>query len=141
VRIYLNTSALNRPPDDLSSPRVRLEADAVASILAAVQAGRVELVASEYLDFEISQTPDPERAQRVRALVGSATPRVAISPRVATRARALEKFGFRGLDALHLAAAEAAGQRCSSRRTTACSAAQAGQAPTSTCASYVQPKR
>jgi len=107
LRIYLNTSALNRPFDDLSSPRVRLEAEAVAAILAAAEAGRVELITSEYLDFEVAQTPDQERARRVRTFLGGARLRVVISARVAERARALERFGFRGLDALHLAAAEA----------------------------------
>jgi predicted nucleic acid-binding protein len=107
VRIYLNTSALNRPFDDLSSERVRLEAEAVAAILAAVEAGKVELVGSEYLDFEIAQTPDRERCDRVRTLLGSVRARVVISARVAARAHALERFGFRGLDALHIAAAEA----------------------------------
>lgn len=107
MRIYLNTSALNRPFDDLSSPRVRLEADAVVAVVAAIDAGRVELVGSEYLDFEITQTPDPERARRVRALLRGIALHVTISPSVAARAREIERFGFRGLDALHLAAAEA----------------------------------
>jgi predicted nucleic acid-binding protein len=107
MRIYLNTSALNRPFDDLSSPRVRREADAIAAVLAAVDEGRVELIGSEYLDFEIGQTPDQERARRVWALLRGMALRVTITPRVAARARAIERFGFRGLDALHLAAAEA----------------------------------
>jgi hypothetical protein len=107
MRIYLNNSALNRPFDDLSSPRVRREAEAVATILAAVDQRRVELIGSDYLDFEIDQTPDRERVRRVRTLLRGVGLRVTISPRVAIRARALERFGFRGLDALHLAAAEA----------------------------------
>jgi hypothetical protein len=106
VRIYLNTSALNRPFDDLSSERVRLEADAIVAALTAVESGRVELIGSEYLDFEIAQTPDQERAHRVRSLLRNVQLRVLISPTVATRARAIEKLGFRGLDALHIAAAE-----------------------------------
>lgn len=107
MRIYFNTSALNRPFDDLSSERVRLEADAVAALLAAIEAGRAELVGSEYLEFEIGQTPDPERAYRVRSLLRGMRVQVRISPKVTARAHALEKLGFRGLDALHLAAAEA----------------------------------
>src|SRR3990167_3161760 len=42
MRVYFNTSALNRPLDDLSSERVRLEAEAVVGLLAAVESGRVE---------------------------------------------------------------------------------------------------
>jgi len=109
VRIYLNTSALNRPFDDLSSERVRLEADQVAAVLGAIDAGRAELVGSEYLDFEIDQTPDRERGRRVRSLLRGMRVHVRVSPGVVVRARALESAGFRGLDALHIAAAEAGG--------------------------------
>jgi len=40
MRVYFNTSALNRPLDDLSSERVRLEAEAVVGLLAAVGCDR-----------------------------------------------------------------------------------------------------
>jgi hypothetical protein len=53
VRIYLNTSALSRPFDDLSRSRARNEAEAVSMLVAAVEARHVELVASEYLAFEL----------------------------------------------------------------------------------------
>ena len=49
MRVYFNTSALNRPRDDLSSERVRLEAEAMVGLLAAVESGRV-----------VDQDPDPE---------------------------------------------------------------------------------
>ena len=41
MRVYFNTSALNRPLDDLSSERVRIEAEAVVALLAAVEDGVV----------------------------------------------------------------------------------------------------
>lgn len=106
MRIYFNTSALNRPFDDLSSDRVRLEAEAVTVLLGAVEQGTLEWVGSDYLDFEVGQIPEVERAHRVQALMRSARHHVRLSPAVVARARALEKHGFRGLDALHIAAAE-----------------------------------
>jgi len=45
--MYLNTSALNRPFDDLGSSRVRREAEAVVLLVSMVEEGRVELVSSE----------------------------------------------------------------------------------------------
>jgi predicted nucleic acid-binding protein len=107
MRVYLNTSALNRPFDDLSSERVRVEAEAVVALLAAIEDGALEWVGSEYLDFEVSQDPDLERVHRVSGLLRLATTRVEVSRGVTTRARALERFGLRGLDALHVASAEA----------------------------------
>ncbi|MBI1816110.1 MAG: PIN domain-containing protein [Deltaproteobacteria bacterium] len=107
MRIYLNTSAFNRPFDDLSQPRTRIEAEAVAMLLSLVEAGRIELVGSEYVVFEASQNPDPDRARKVLCLVALAHAVVKLSPPVTRRARTLERFGLRGLDALHVAAAEA----------------------------------
>ena len=106
MRLYLNTSAYNRPFDDLTVDRVRVEAEAVASLLAAVEEGRAVLVGSEYLDFEVAQTPDQDRARRVRALLQAVDTRIAMTPALVARARALERHGLRGLDALQVAAAE-----------------------------------
>jgi predicted nucleic acid-binding protein len=107
VRIYLNTSALNRPFDDLSVPRVRAEAVAVVALFARIESRRIVLVSSEYLEFEAAQNPDPERAARIATLLESASAHVKVSSSVAARARDLERVGLRGLDALHVAAAEA----------------------------------
>ena len=108
LRIYLNTSALNRPFDDLSSERVRTEAEAVVAILSAVESGRVRWFSSEYLEFEVGQNPDGDRARRVRELLALARGPVKLTAALAARARELEQHGLRGLDALHVAAAEAA---------------------------------
>lgn len=109
MRVYFNTSALNRPLDDLSSERVRIEAEAVVALLAAVEDGLVDWIGSEYLDFEVEQDPDEARVRRVRSLLRSVRARVPISAAVTDRARVLERFGLRGLDALHVASVEAGG--------------------------------
>jgi len=77
-------------------------------LVAEVEASRAELVTSEYLVFEVSQTPDVDRAHRVMTLLGPAKTTVKASPDVVARAHQLERLGLRGLDALHVASAEAA---------------------------------
>jgi predicted nucleic acid-binding protein len=47
MRVYFNTSALNRPLDDLLSDRVRLEAEAVVALLAAVERGADLLITTD----------------------------------------------------------------------------------------------
>jgi predicted nucleic acid-binding protein len=59
------------------------------------------------LEFEVSQIPDAERAHRVRTIIGAALSRIEMGADVVERARSLERVGLRGLDALHIAAAEA----------------------------------
>lgn len=107
MRVYFNTSALNRRLDDLSSERVRIEAEAVVALLAAVEDGIVDWIGSEHLDFEVEQDPDDACVWRVRSMLAVVRLRVPISDAVADRARALERFGLRGLDALHVASVEA----------------------------------
>lgn len=104
----MNTSAWHRPFDDVTSERVRREADAVANLLAAAEEKRAELVSSAYLDFEVSQNPNLEVRNRIMHLLSSCRIRVQMSTRVVERARQLESSGLRGLDALLVAAAEAA---------------------------------
>ena len=108
MRIYLNTSALNRPFDDLGAERVRREAEAVLGVIQAIEHGRVVMIASEYLEFEIGQDPDLERVEKVRTCLDLADEIVSTSASIIDRARDLERRGLRGLDALHLASAEAA---------------------------------
>jgi hypothetical protein len=107
--VYLDVCCLNRPFDDQSQPRVRLEAEAVLYILAACDAKQWEWVGSEAIVLEISQTPDPERRRRVQVLASRAHRRVVVGQFELARAEQLERMRFPGFDALHLACAESGG--------------------------------
>jgi predicted nucleic acid-binding protein len=108
-RVYFDTCALNRPFDDQSQPRIRLEAEAVEHLLRAVDEGGLEWVSSEVVLFEILKTPDEVRREILLSLVRRAGPTIALSDDIGKRARELREQGLRDLDALHLASAEAAG--------------------------------
>jgi hypothetical protein len=84
------------------------------AVPAAIEDGVLEWVGSEYLDFEIGQDPDRERVRRVTGLLSLVGRRIEMSDPVVERARALERFGLRDLDALHIASVEA-GWRSSPR--------------------------
>ena len=64
-------------------------------------------VSSTVVDYEIDQTPDAERSQRVK-LIWPVSPMKEITPGKPERERAqeLELLGFQSFDALHLACAE-----------------------------------
>lgn len=76
-------------------------------LVAAIETRQVELVTSEYLAFELSPHPDQEQAQRIATPLRLAKTAVRASASVTLRARTLEQFGLCGLDALHIASAEA----------------------------------
>lgn len=107
MTIYLDNGCLNRPYDDQSAPRVRLEAEAIELILNAVVEGRINLVWSDMLDTENEQNPFEERRTGIARWKNSAAAMIQDAPAIRERARALASDGFKPLDALHLASAAA----------------------------------
>lgn len=107
MKIYLDTCSLQRPLDNKAQLRILLEAEAVLGILALCESGQVELVSSEVLLFEIERNPDLTRQEYALEALGQAQSVVVLEPDVEKRARELNAFGLKPLDALHLASAEA----------------------------------
>jgi predicted nucleic acid-binding protein len=108
TKIYLDTCCLNRPFDDQTQERVRLEAEAVLAILSRIEKGEWDWVGSEVLVDEIEQTPDTQKLSRARLLSGFIKQMVEIGEKEAKRAKDLQKEGFQVFDSLHIACAEGA---------------------------------
>ena len=108
MKLYLDVCCWNRPFDDQSQNRVRLEAEAVLSILALAQADEVEIISSDIIGDELSEMPDRERREKVELLLALATARTALTPAIEERAVELQKQSISSFDALHLASAESA---------------------------------
>lgn len=104
--IYLDVCCLNRPFDDQTQERIRLEAEAVLLILDRCQSGKWRLLGSEAVDFEISLIPDEERREKVRLLTALAESKVTVTDQIERRAMELERLEFKTFDALHIACAE-----------------------------------
>ncbi len=110
MRLYLDACSLNRPFDDQSQVRVHLESEAVLAILERIEHGGWTLLSSAALEFELLQTPDPQRRVRTLRLLSLAQDQTSINPRVSARATELRQtHGLPALDALHLACAETLG--------------------------------
>lgn len=109
IRVYLDACCLNRPFDDQTQPRIRLEAEAVLMILARCEIGDWEWISSEALDWEIGRNPDPERLRRVRSLLAHADHSLLVGSAEIARAQEIEDWGLSAYDALHVACAESAG--------------------------------
>jgi predicted nucleic acid-binding protein len=108
--LYLDSCCYNRPFDDLSQIRVRLEAEAVEWILEESRTARFTVVTSDYLSLELIRNPDPAKRAATLAMTAYAGIHVAVAETLARRAEEIEAaLGITGFDALHLAAAETAG--------------------------------
>jgi predicted nucleic acid-binding protein len=109
TRVYFDACCLNRPFDDQSQARIRLETEATEHLLRAVEEGKLLWVASDALLYEIRKCPKEDRRTAVLALCGRATKRVTSDEAAMQRAIAPRLHGLRDLDALHLACAERGG--------------------------------
>lgn len=69
MRIYLDTCAIQRPFDDDGQPRIRLEAEAVVSILTLREARDFELVVSAAHEIETERNPYPDRRAHADAVL------------------------------------------------------------------------
>ena len=112
MRIYLDNCCFNRPFDDQSQIRIRLESEAKLFIQARVLTGEIELAWSYILDFENSANPFPERRWSIAQWKALAVVDVIESPSILEHAQQFESRGLRGKDALHIACALETGCEC-----------------------------
>ena len=108
MRIYLDNCCLQRPLDDKSQVRVQLESEAILALFSLQEQHKIRIVSSEVLQFELNKNPHPQRKAYVTGVLGRADTLVLVDRTIVQRAKSFEKAGLRGVDALHLACAEAA---------------------------------
>ena len=106
MRIYLDTCCLNRPFDDPSNDRNRLEGEAVLSILRHIHSGEWQLVSSEVIDFELEEIDSAEKLEQVSGLLSLATETKKATEECYNRMSELVTLGLKPVDALHVACAE-----------------------------------
>ena len=108
MRVYLDLCCLKRPFDLQDQPIVRLQTEAVLSILA-LPTETAELLRSQALDLENSLNPVQARREAVALWLSEAKTIAADEADLAVRIAQLVGKGFKSFDAFHLASAELAG--------------------------------
>lgn len=101
----MDVCCLKRPFDDQSQARVRLETEAILTILS-IPASVVQFLRSPAHDLENDQNPVPWRAGLVRQWLGERPMENPPAEALTERTRALMAQGFANFDALHLAVAD-----------------------------------
>lgn len=107
MKIYLDNCSLQRPLDDKSQTRIRLEAEAIIEVLLLCESGELILVSSEILETEIERMTHRKRKRLTLKTLSSAKNVVLLNDKIEERAFEFESRGFKVFDALHLASAEA----------------------------------
>jgi hypothetical protein len=107
VKVYLDVCCFNRPFDDQSQDRIRLETEAVLLIIDKVSKGKWVLVSSAAIEVELKNIADKYRQKMLRDFTMDIySEHVKYTPQIIKRAKALAELGFKKMDALHLACAE-----------------------------------
>lgn len=106
MRIYLDVCCLCRPFDDHGQDKIRLESEAVLTVIDHGQANDWVLFTSDVTEAEISNIPAADKRQKVQLLFTLLNPVIAVDENIEKRAIELEKIGFKSFDALHVACAE-----------------------------------
>lgn len=73
------------------------------AVLGLVESGKLELISSEALEFEINRMPDTERQVQAKRVLTLASRTLELVDEIQDHAQALNGMGIKPFDALHLA--------------------------------------
>ena len=107
MKVYMDACCLCRPSDDRTQDRIRIESEAVLTILGRCNEDWI-LVGSEAIDFELSAVMDQKKRTDAFVLASLAKEKIKTDKRIIKRASELEKLGFKTMDAAHISCAERA---------------------------------
>jgi hypothetical protein len=104
--VYMDCCCLNRPTDDQTQDKIRIETDAIIGILFKFFYGSWKLIGSDIIEYEIMKTPDLNKQNKVLNLYSIKKENIELNNVIETRAMDVQKYGLKPLDSLHFASAE-----------------------------------
>lgn len=105
MKIYLDNCCFNRPFDDQSQLRIKLEAEAKLKIQEDIRSGLYNLVWSYILDYENSKNPFREKRELIKKWRLYSTEDVVENENILRVASKLKQNGIKKIDSLHIACA------------------------------------
>jgi hypothetical protein len=106
MKVYLDTCCFNRPFDDQSQIRIRLESEAKLKLQSDIINKKITLIWSYMMDFENHHNPFEERRIRISHWKSLAQIVVLANPLIIDEAKAISALGLKIKDSLHLACAK-----------------------------------
>ncbi len=105
MRIYMDNCCFNRPFDDQSQLKVKLEAESKIYIQENILLKKLELVWSYILDYENTANPFDERRNSIQIWKNHATDDIVENDKIINKAETIQLKGIKSKDALHIACA------------------------------------
>ena len=105
MKIYLDNCCFNRPFDDQSQLRIRLESEAKLKIQEDIRSGSYQLVWSYILDYENSKNPFRERREQIAKWQVYSEEDIEEDEKTVKLAVLVSQHGIKKIDSLHIACA------------------------------------
>jgi hypothetical protein len=105
MRVYLDNCCFNRPFDDQTPLRIRLETEAKLYVQDQIKCGALSLGWSYILDYENTANPCEERRAEIQRWEKLADCRAVETPEIIDLMKKFVEIGLKPLDALHVASA------------------------------------
>lgn len=105
MRAYLDNCAFNRPFDDQSHIRIRLETEAKLYVQEFIKDNKIELIWSYILDIENDNNPFEEKRRAIEKWKKIASVDIDENELLLNRANEFMKLGIKAKDALHVSSA------------------------------------
>jgi hypothetical protein len=106
LSVYMDCCCLNRPTDDQTQDKIRIETDAIIGILFKCFYGSWKLIGSDVVEYEIMKTPDLNKKDKALNLYSVKKENIELNDEIEARALEAQKYGVKPLDSLHFASAE-----------------------------------
>jgi len=106
ILIYMDCCCLNRPSDDQTQDKIRIESDVIIAILYKCFYDSWKLIGSDIVDYEIRKTPDVNKMNKALDLYKIKKENINVNEIIIKRAKELQEYGLKSMDSLHFASAE-----------------------------------
>jgi predicted nucleic acid-binding protein len=105
MKIYLDNCMFNRPFDEQSHIRIRIETEAKLAIQEEIRRGTYQLIWSYILDYENNKNPFRERQEQIMKWKKYAITDIEENADIIKTALLLNSKGLQKMDSLHIACA------------------------------------
>jgi hypothetical protein len=112
LKVYLDNCVFNRPFDDQSQIRIKLETEAKLFIQDQIKQQRIGLIWSYILQLENAHNPFEERRVAIRQWQSLSQMDIGETETVLRKAHLIQALGLKSKDALHIACAIEAEANC-----------------------------
>ena len=110
LKIYLDNCCYNRPFDVLTQERLRLESEAIVSIVKLAESNQIRILGSKFIEMEMNNNRNELKKMKSQNLYQIIHEDIPLTLEVEARSeKIMNSSNIRLFDSLHIAIAESAG--------------------------------